>query len=99
MNTKKIKFIIYLILLGSVIFGGCSANTYHAKVTVFKEPDSPEKNETSIFVFRENSAFGSARKFAIVCNDTVMGVLTSGTFCQFNVKSAENEIVAYMIAQ
>lgn len=95
-QQKQPIFIIYLILLVSIVFGGCSANTYSAKVATFKEPAPLGKNETSIFVFRENTAFGAARKFAIICNDTVKGVLTSGTFCQFNVKSEENEIVAYM---
>ena len=99
MNTQKVyKLIFYFTLLGSVILGGCSANIYHAKITEFVEPTIPQHDETSIFVFRENSVFGSARKFAIICNDTVMGVLTPGTFCQFNVKSTENEIVAYMSA-
>jgi hypothetical protein len=99
MNIQKAyKLIFYFTVLGSVILSGCSANTYNAKITEFIEPKAPKFGETSIFVFRENSAFGSARKFAIICNDTVMGVLTTGTFCQFNVKSAENEIVAYMSA-
>jgi len=98
MNTQKVYKLIFYFILGSVILGGCSANTYHAKITEFVEPKIPQHDETSIFVFRENSVFGSARKFAIICNDTVMGVLTPGTFCQFNVKSAQNEIVAYMSA-
>ena len=99
MNKKKShKSIICFILLGAVILGGCAANTYDARITKFIELKVLKNDETSIFVFRENSAFGSARKFAIICNNTVMGVVTPGTFCQFNVKSGENEIVAYMSA-
>lgn len=97
MKTQKLfKSAICFVLVGVLFFVGCSANTYDARVTKYAEHKAPGKNETSIVVFRENSFFGSARKFAIVCNDTVMGVLTPGTFCKFNVKSGENEIVAYM---
>ena len=94
-NSHIFTFACFL-LLCVFMLGGCSANRYQASVAEFIEPTISNKNETSIFVFRENSAFGAARKFAIICNDTVMGVVTSGTFCQFNVKSGENEIVAYM---
>ncbi len=93
-TTRKSAF--FLILLGILAFCGCSANTYGVRKTQFIAPHAPAQDQTSIIVFRENTAFGAARKFAIVCNDTVMGVLTAGTFCHFNVKSAENEIVAYM---
>jgi hypothetical protein len=97
MNTQTIlKPGLCFILLGLLVFSGCSANTYGVRKVEFSDPQAPGQDETSIFVFRENSAFGAARKFAIVCNDTVMGVLNAGTFCHFNVKSAENEIVAYM---
>ncbi|CAG36020.1 hypothetical protein [Desulfotalea psychrophila] len=93
---KKFCFVKIFLLLMIVFLGGCSANTYHAKITDFTVPKAPSKLETSIFVLREDNFYGSARKFAIICNDTVVGVLNSGTFCQFTVKSGENEIVAYM---
>lgn len=97
MKTQTIlKPGIYIILLAILSFFGCSANTYGVKKVEFQQPHTPAENETSIYVLREDTAFGAARKFAIVCNDTVMGVLTSGTFCHFNVESGENEIVAYM---
>ncbi len=47
-------------------------------------------------MFREDSSFGGARKFAIIDNDTVMAVLTPGTFSHFKVSNGEHEIVAYM---
>ena len=97
MNTQIIKkSYVYFILIGLLAFYGCSANTYGVRKVQFVQPHSPAGDQTSIFVFRENSAFGAARKFAIVCNDTVMGVLTAATFCHFNTTSGENEIVAYM---
>lgn len=78
-----------------LLISGC-ANPYKVRQIPFSEPTSPKSDETLIYVFRENSFLGSARKFAIICNDTVMGVLTPGTFCTFKVRSGENEIVAYM---
>ena len=89
----RIRLICYFFLL--LLISGC-ATTYNAKEIPFSEPVSPTSNETLIYVFREDSFFGSARNFAIICNDTVMGVLTPATFCSFKVKSGENEIVAYM---
>jgi hypothetical protein len=87
---KLCGFILVLLLIS-----GC-ANPYRVKQMPFLETVSPNPDETLIYVFRENSFFASARKFAIICNDTVMGVLMPGTFCRFKVSSGENEIVAYM---
>ena len=92
----KLRIVIicgYIFVL--FLISGC-ANTYNVRQVPFLEPTPPNSDETLIYVFRENSSFGSARKFAIICNDTVTGVLTPGTFCNFKVKSGENEIVAYM---
>ncbi|WP_136809479.1 hypothetical protein [Desulfosediminicola flagellatus] len=93
---QESMFSVLMLLLFAVLFNGCSANTYDAQVLSYVEPEAPAEDETSIFVFRENSALGSARKFAIIANDTVVDVVTPGTFCNFNVKSGENEIVAYV---
>jgi hypothetical protein len=87
--------IIFSYVFVLLLISSC-ANPYKVRQMPFSEPTSPNPNETLIYVFRENSAFGGARKFAIICNDTVMGVLTPGTFCNFKVRSGENEIVAYM---
>ena len=78
-----------------LLISGC-ANPYKVRQIPFSEPTSPNSDETLIYVFRENSGFGGARKFAIICNDTVKGVLTPGTFCNFKVRTGENEIVAHM---
>lgn len=83
-------------LLLTVLLAGCGANTYGVREAAYAPPAPPEPNETLIYVFRENSSFGGARKFAIIDNDTVMAVLTPGTFSHFKVPSGEHEIVAYM---
>lgn len=91
MQIRMVCSYIFLLLLLS----GCG-NTFNVRQVVFSEPSPPNQNETLIYVFRENSSFAGLRKFSIICNDTIMGVLTPGTFCNFKVKSGENEIVAYM---
>jgi len=73
-----------------------SCANYKVRQIPFSEPNSPKSDETLIYVFREYSYLGGARKFAIICNDTVRGVLTPGTFCNFKVRTGENEIVAHM---
>lgn len=90
-RIRIICFYIFVLLLIS----GCT-NPYKVRQIPFSEPASPNSDETLVYVFREKSSFAGARKFAIICNDTVMGVLTPGTFCNFKVRSGENEIVAYM---
>lgn len=89
------KFLL-LVIASAMMLCGCSANTYNAKVVPYVTPAPPASDETSIYVFREDSMLGAARKFAIVDNDTVMGVVEPGTFCHFTVKSGEHEIVAYV---
>lgn len=89
----RIRIIPYISIL--LLIAGC-ATTYIARETPYSEPFSPTVNETLIYVFREDSFFASARDFAIICNDTIMGSLTPGTFCCFKVESGENEIVGYM---
>lgn len=84
-----------LLALG-LFFTGCAANTYQVKVVPFVSQSPPASGETLIYVFRENTSFGSANRFAIVDNDTVMAVLMPGTFSSFKVPSGEHEIVAYV---
>jgi hypothetical protein len=90
----KIKILISYLFLILLMFG-CT-NPYEVRKVPFLEPTFPMSDETLIYVFREDTSYGGARKFPIICNDTVLGVLTPGTFCTFKVKSGENEIVAYM---
>lgn len=85
-----------LLLAVGLLLAGCGANTYQMKELAYVAPETPGPNETLIYVFRENSGFGGARKFAIIDNDTIVAVLTPGTFSHFTVPSGEHEIVAYL---
>jgi hypothetical protein len=49
-----------------------------------------------IYVLREKSDFASMQKFAIIDNDTVVGVLKTATFTYFRVPSGQHEIVGYV---
>jgi hypothetical protein len=80
----------------ALVLAGCSGGTYAMKEVPFAPPEAPRPGETLIYVFREDSAFGAARKLAIIDNDTVVAVLTPGTFSQFTVPTGEHEIVGYM---
>ena len=62
----------------------------------FAAPTPPGPGQTLIYVLREDSAFGAARKLAIIDNDTVMAVLTPGSFSYFTVPTGEHEIVGYL---
>ena len=79
-----------------VLLAGCSGNTFGVKEVDYNDPPGLQGDKVRIYVFREDSAFGGARKFSIIDNDTIYGVLTPGTFTYFTVDSGENEVVAYM---
>lgn len=83
-------------LVLAALLAGCGANTYGVREASYVAPAAPGPDETLVYVFREDSSFGAARKFAIIDNDTVMAVLTPGTFSYFKVASGEHEIVALM---
>jgi len=93
--STQIKIKCGYIILIFVLIYGC-ANPYQVRQLPFTEPTPPNPDETLIYVFRENSFFAGARKFGIIANDTVVCVLSPEEFCNFTVKSGENEIVAYM---
>ncbi|MCU7809643.1 MAG: hypothetical protein KZQ77_00195 [Candidatus Thiodiazotropha sp. (ex Notomyrtea botanica)] len=78
-----------------LIFAGCG-NTYGVKEAPYSDPLTVPDKDVRIYVFRENSAFGGARKFSIINNDTIVGVVNPGTFTHYTVESGENEVVAYM---
>jgi hypothetical protein len=85
-----------LVLALGALLGGCAVNLYMMKEAPYAVPRPPGPNETLIYVFREDSGFGAARKLAIIDNDTVVAVLTPGTFSYFAVPSGEHEIVGYI---
>ncbi len=76
---KTHKTLLLLVMSVAILVCGCSANTYNAKIVPYVMPAPPAADETSIFIFRENTTMGSARKFAIIDNDTVMDVLLPAT--------------------
>lgn len=78
------------------LLGGCGGDTFLVKEVPYAAPRPPGPDETLIYVFREDSGFGAARKLAIIDNDTVVAVLTPGTFSYFTVPSGEHEIVGYL---
>lgn len=85
-----------LVLVFGMLLGGCGGNTFLMKESAYVVPAPPNADEMLIYVFREDSSFGGARKFSIIADDTIMAVLTPGTFSYFKVPAGEYEIVAYM---
>lgn len=80
----------------SLALSAQAGDTYKVKVVPYVEPQAPGPEETLIYVLREKSSFGGLQKFAIIDNDTVVGVLKPGTFTYFTVPSAQHEIVGYV---
>lgn len=79
----------------SGLLAGCGGDTFLVKEVPFAAPKPPGSGETLIYVFREMSDFAAVRKLAIIDNDTIVAVLTPGTFSHFTVPSGEHEIVGY----
>ena len=73
-----------------------AGDTYKVKEVPYVEPQPPGPDETLIYVLREKSSFAAMQKFAIIDNDTVVGVLRPGNFTYFTVPSAQHEIVGYV---
>ena len=76
--------------------GAQAGDTYKVIDVPFVEPQPPGAEETLIFVLREKTGFAGLQKFAIIDNDTVVGVLKPGNFMHFTVPSAQHEIVGYV---
>jgi len=94
MSMRRRRSIIVSTL--ALLLAGCGSGTYAMKEVPFAAPAPPGPTETLIYVLREDSAFGAARKLAIIDNDTVRAVLTPGTFSHFTVPTGEHEIVGYI---
>ncbi|MEW5775075.1 MAG: hypothetical protein AB1916_16275 [Thermodesulfobacteriota bacterium] len=92
--TITARNLLFAALLLSL--AACSGNTYKVHTVDFTKPAPPAKDQVQVYVFREDTAFASARKFAIIANDTVMSVLLRGTFSTFTLPDDEYEIVAHM---
>jgi len=76
--------------------GAQAGDKYLVKEVPYVEPSPPGADETLIYVLREKTSFAAMQKIAIIDNDTVLGVLTPGTFTYFKVPSAQHEIVGYI---
>ena len=92
--ARLVSQAIWSLLLLSFLLAGCASNPYQYREAQFVAPQVPGANQTLIYVFRENSFIGGGRKFAIVADDTVMAVLTPGTYSYFTVPGEEHQIVA-----
>lgn len=96
MPPRRVRRSGIVVLVLGVVLGGCIGGTYMMKEAAYAVPGPVGPNETMIYVFREDSAFGAARKLAIIDNDTVVAVLISGSFSYFVVPSGEHTIVGYI---
>lgn len=86
-----------LILLLSLVLGGCAGADDMVKQVPYVAPAAPGPTDTLIYVFREDgSVLASARELAVIDNDTVVAALAPGTFSYFIVPSGEHEIVGYI---
>ncbi len=92
---KQTAYASILIVAAIFFLSGCG-NTFGVKKVAYVKPIIPGENEVQIYVFREDSSFGGARKFSIINNDTIVGVLTPGTFTHYTVSDGENEVVFYI---
>lgn len=79
----------------AAVLAACAGDTFRVREVPYAAPKPPGDGETQIYVFREVSGFASQRKLAIIDNDTIVAVLTPGTFSHFTVPSGEHEIVGY----
>ncbi len=95
MNTPR-GWHLSIAIVAITLLSGCSGNTFGVKEMAYSAPPEVQDDQVLIYVFREDSAFGGARKFSIINNDTIVGVLTPGTFTYFTADSGENEVVAYI---
>jgi hypothetical protein len=78
------------------VLGAQAGDKYKVREVPYVEPQAPGPDETLIYVLREKSGFAAMQKFAIIDNDTVVGVLTPGTFMFFKVPSGQHEVVGYV---
>jgi hypothetical protein len=89
------QFVIAVCALGFVL-GAQAGDKYGVREVPHVEPQPPGPDQTLIIVIREKSNFAGMQKFAIIDNDTVVGVLMPGTFTYFTVPSGQHEITGYV---
>ena len=96
MRTRFLRRIFVATCALTLVVGAQAGDKYLVKEVPYVEPSPPGADETLIYVFREKTSFASAQKIAVIDNDTVLGVLTPGTFTYFKVPSGQHEIVGYI---
>jgi len=94
-GLRRVRPCLLVLCALGLVPGTHAGDKYGVKVVPYVEPQPPGPDETLIYVVREKSNFGAAQKLAIIDNDTVVGVLTPGSFMYFKVPSGQHEIVGY----
>lgn len=94
MYWRRLMGVMLILAAGGL--AGCASNPYQYREASFVPPGAPGPDQTLVYVLRENSFIGGGRKFAIVADDTVMAVLTPGSYAYFTVPSEPHQIVALM---
>lgn len=95
-SLRDLRRCIFAVCALGLAPGAQAGDTYKVKEVPYVEPQAPGPEETLIYVLREKTGFAALQKFAIIDNDTVVGVLKPGTFTHFTVPSAQHEIVGYV---
>ena len=95
-SLRNIRRGIFAACALGLVLSAQAGDTYKVKEVPYIEPQAPGAEETLIYVLREKTSFAALQKFAIIDNDTVVGVLKPGTFTHFTVPSAQHEIVGYV---
>ncbi len=96
MSLNDVRRCIFAACALGLTLSAQAGDTYKVKEVPYVEPQPPGSDETLIYVLREKSSFAALQKFAIIDNDTVVGVLKPGNFTYFTVPSAQHEIVGYV---
>src|SRR6187431_1180566 len=96
MSPRNMRRCVFAACALGLTLSAQAGDTYKVKEVPYVEPQAPGPEEMLIYVFREDSGFAAFQKFAIIDNDTVVGVLKPGTFTYFTVPSAQHEIVGYV---
>ena len=96
MSPRDIRRCIFAVCALSLALSAQAGDTYKVKEVPYVEPQAPGPDDPLIYVLREKSSFAALQKFAIIDNDTVVGVLKPGNFTYITVPSAQHEIVGYV---
>jgi hypothetical protein len=96
MSVRTVHRCIVAVCALGFMLSAQAGDTFKVTDVPYVEPPVPGPEQTLVYVFREKSGFAAMQKFAIIDNDTVVGVLKPGTFTHFTVPTAQHEIVGYV---